>query len=102
MQFADIDRPVGLAINYNDPTECLIQFQSAEHITEVLQLVGTTEWIGTHMEIDFRRPRAELVLIIGMLPGDKALEEQQGYEYILIANKKPITHSTSKKGDYFL
>ena len=59
--FADVDRPVGLVINYNDPVECFISFQSDEHITEVLKLIGTTEWMGTDVEIDLRRLRAESV-----------------------------------------
>ena len=34
--FADVDRLVRLAINYNDSTECLIIFQNDGYIIEVL------------------------------------------------------------------
>ena len=99
MLFSDVDRPVELFINHKDPTECQIIFQSDDYITEVLKLAGTTEWIGTIMDIDLRRPRAELVLIAKKLVEHKALEEGKEYKYITIENVEHIHHSTPKKED---
>ena len=64
----------------------------------MLKLVGTTEWMGTHMEVDLRRPSAELVLVVEKLLEDDALEGEE-YEYIQIENIEPILYFTPKKGD---
>ena len=61
--FADVDRPVRFIINHNDTMECFILFQSVEYITEALKLAGTTEWMGTHLETELRRPEAWLIYI---------------------------------------
>ena len=82
--FADVDRPVGLIINHNDPTECFVLFQSDKYITDVFKLAGTTEWMGNHVDIKLGRPKTERVLIIEKFLEDEALEEGEGYEYIPI------------------
>ena len=41
--FADVSRLLGLVINHNDPTECLIIFQNNEDFFEVLKLVHPTK-----------------------------------------------------------
>ena len=100
--FSDVDRPGGLVINHTDPTEYFILCQSDEHIPEVLKLVGTTEGMGTHMEIDLRRPGAELVVILGRLLEERPLKKDDEYGYFpidAIENVEPMPHFTPKKGD---
>ena len=61
-------------------------------------MIGTTEWMGTHIDRDLRGPRTELVLTTEKFLEDKALEGET-YEYIPIANMEPIPHSTLGKED---
>ena len=81
--------------------KCSILFQSDEYVTKILKLACTTEWMGTYIEIDLRRPRVELVVIIGKLFEDNALEKGEECEYIPIKptdNVENILHSTLRKG----
>ena len=97
--FTDVDRLTGLVINHNDPTECSVLFQSDKHIIEVFKLLGTIEWMGTDLEIDLRRPREELVVIIRKPLDDTALEEGEEYEYIPIDPIENVeTHSSFYSG----
>ena len=54
--------PVGLVINHNDPTVGFILFQSAKHVSALLEVVGTIEWMGTHMEIDFEKIQSRVCI----------------------------------------
>ena len=36
--FADLDRPTGLILNHNDPSECFLIFSSDTNMSEILKL----------------------------------------------------------------
>ena len=72
---ADLDRPTGLVLNHNDPSECFAIFSSDTYIAEILKLTGTTEWLGTHMDLTLEKPRTELVLMTERLLTGKPLKE---------------------------
>ena len=77
--FADVDRPVGFLINHNDSGVFYIIPKWWAHHWD-----PENGWYhrmdGNPYEIDLRRPRTELVVILGKLLGDKALEEWEEYE----------------------
>ena len=76
---------------------------SDEFISRMLKLAGTTEWMGTHIDLTLGRPRAELVLIIERVLTGKPLKEE-GYEYIPIDSFEPVepTPYYTPKGERYL
>ena len=62
-----------------------------------MKLVGTTEWMGTHMENRFYKTESRVGIGFENLLEDKALEEGEEYEYLLIENVEPMPCSTLKK-----
>ena len=57
-------------------------FSDPEYVPEILKLIDTPKWIGTHMNLTLDRPREEIFPIIAKLLEDKALEDGEEYEYI--------------------
>ena len=97
--FSDIATPVGLILKHNDPRECFVIFSDPEYVPEILQLIDTPQWVGTHMNLTLDRPRGEIIPIIAKLLEDKALEDGEEYEYILIMEAEGSPKfSTPKKG----
>ena len=47
--FNDIATPVGLILNHNDPRECFVIFSDPEYVPEILKLIDTPQWVGTHI-----------------------------------------------------
>ena len=73
--FSDIATPVGLILNHNDPMESFVIFSDPEYVPEILKLIDTPQWVGTHMNLTLDRPREEKFPIIAKLLEDKALED---------------------------
>ena len=68
--FSDIATPVGLILNYNDPRECYVIFSDPEYVPEILKLIDTLQWVGTHMNLTLDKPRGEIIPIIAKLLED--------------------------------
>ena len=97
--FSDMTTPVGLILNYNDPRECFVIFSDPECVPEILKLIDTPQWVGTHMNLTLDRPREEIIPIIAKLLEDKALEDGEEYEYIPMEAEGSPQFSTPKKGE---
>ena len=98
----DVVRPVGLILNHNDPTECYVLFPPAAPMQDIFNLVETPSWVGAHMQMGLHKPQASIFQIVSELLQDKALEEDEEYEYILIKHldsRGSGKHSTPKKGE---
>ena len=54
--FSDIATPVGLILNHNYPRECFVIFSDPEYVPEILKLIDTPQWVGTHMNVTLDRP----------------------------------------------
>ena len=100
--FGDVATPVGLVLNHNNPRECFVIFPDSEYVLDILKLVDTPKWVGTHMNLTIDRPSVEVILIIIKLLEDKALEQGEEYEYIPIEElvaKGSAQFATSRKGE---
>ena len=97
--FGDIATPVGLILNHNHPMECFAIFSDPEYVPEILKLIDTPQWVGTHMNLTLDRPRGEVIPITAKLLEDKALEDGEEYEYIPMEAEGSPQFSTSKKGE---
>ena len=95
--FGDIATPTGLILNHNDPRECFVIFSDPEYVPEILKLIDTPQWVGTHINLTLDRPRREVIPIIAKLLEDKALEDGEVYEYISINTEGSPQFSTPKK-----
>ena len=62
--FGDIATPECLILNHNDPKECFVIFSNPELVPEILKLIDTPQWVGTHMNLTLERPRREVILIM--------------------------------------
>ena len=91
--------PVGLILNHNDPMECFVIFSDPGYVPDILRLVDTPQWVGTHMNLTLDRPRGEIISIITKLLEDKALEEGEEYAYIPMEAEGSPQASTPKKGE---
>ena len=91
--------PEGLILNHNDPRECFVIFSNPEYVPEILQLIDTPQWMGTHMNLTLDRPRREVIPIIAKLLEDKALEDGKEYEYISLETEGSPPFSTPKKDE---
>ena len=80
--FGDLATPVGLVLNHINPREWFVIFSDPEYVPDILKLIDTPQWVGTHMNLTWDRPRMEVIPIIAKLLEDKALEEGEEYEYI--------------------
>ena len=87
--FGDLATPVGLVLNHNNPRECFVIFSNHEYVPDILKLVDTPQWVGSHTHLTLDRPRMEEIPIIAKLLEDKALEEVE--EYAGYSNKKGRT-----------
>ena len=96
--FGDIATPEGVILNHNDPRECFVIFSNPEYIPEILKLIDTPQWVGTHMNLTLDRPRGEVIPIISKLLVDKGLEEGEEKEYIPLETEGFPPFSTPKKG----
>ena len=70
---------------------------------DILKLADTSKWVGTHMSLTVDRPGVEIIPIIAKLLEDKALEEGEEYEFILVEEfvaKGSAHFSTQRKGEY--
>ena len=65
--FGDIATPEGLILNHNNPRECFVIFSNPEYVPEILQLIDTPQWVGTHMNLTLDKPRREVKPIIAKL-----------------------------------
>ena len=52
--FGDIATPIGLVLNHNNPRECFVIFSDPEYVPDILILIETPQWVGTHMKFDIR------------------------------------------------
>ena len=74
-------------------------FSSDEFIPKMLHLAGTTRWIGTHKNLKLDRTTAKVILIKQKLLADKALQEEEEYEYIPVdpvEHVEPLPYSTPR------
>ena len=94
--FGDIATPVGLILNHNDPRECFVIFSDPEYVPEILKLIDTPQWVGTHMNLTLDRPRGVVIPIIAKLLEAKALEGGEEYEYIAMEVEGSPQFSTPK------
>ena len=69
----DVAKPVGLALNHNNPRECFVIFPDSAYVSDILKLADTPKWVGTHMNLTIDKPRMEVIPIIVKLFEDKAL-----------------------------
>ena len=97
--FGDLATPVGLVLNHINPRECFVIFSDPEYVPDILKLVDTPKWVGTHMNVTLDRPRMELIPIIGKFLEDKALEEGEDFEYIPMEAQGSPHSSTPEKGE---
>ena len=97
--FGDIASPTGLILNHSDPRECYVIFPDSEYVPDILKLVEDPQWVGTHIHLTLDRPKKEIISIVDKLPEDKALEEEEEYEYIPIEAEGSPQFSTPKKGE---
>ena len=74
-------------------------FSNPEYVPEILKLIDTPQWVGTHMNLTLDRPRGEVISIIAKLLKDKALEGGEEYEYIPMEVEGFPQFSTPKKGE---
>ena len=94
--FSDIATPVGLILNHNDPRECFVIFSDPEYVPEILKLIDTPQWVGTHMNLTLDRPRGEIIPIIAKLLEDRALEDGEEFENIPLEAEGSPQFSTPK------
>ena len=100
--FGDVIRPVGLILNHDDPTECIVLFPTAAPMQKIYKLSENSSWVGAYMQLMTERPQAEIFPIVVKLLADKVLEEEKEYEYIPIEPLDPRgagKHSTPKRGE---
>ena len=97
--FGDIATPTGLILNHNDPRECYVIFPDPEYVPDILKLIETPQWVGTHMHLTLDRPKREIISIIAKLLEDKPLEDGEEYEHIPIEADGSPQFSTPKKGE---
>ena len=97
--FGDIASPTGLILNHNDPRECYVIFPDSEYVPDILKLIENPQWVGTHMHLTLDRSKREIISIIAKLLEDKALEDEEEYEYIPIEAEGSPQLSTPKKGE---
>ena len=103
--FGDIIHLEGLILNHSDPSECLVLFPLAAPIQDIYILNESPSWVGSPMQLAIRKPRLSILPIVLGLLEDKALEEGEEYEYILIEPLEPKgaggpdTHSIPKQKD---
>ena len=97
--FSDIATPVGLILNHKDPKEYFVIFSDPGYVYDILKLIDTPQWVGTHMNLTLDRPRGGIITIITKLLEDKALEDGEEYEYILMEAEGSPQASTPKKGE---
>ena len=86
---------------HNDPRECYVIFPDSGYAPDILKLIETPKWVGTHMHLTLDRPRREIISIIAKPLEDKALEDGEEYENIPIhieADGSP-QFSTPRKGE---
>ena len=95
--FGDIAIPTGLILNHNDPRECVVIFSDPEYVPEILKLIDTPQWVGTHINLTLDRPRREIFPIIANILKDKALEDGEEYEFIPIEAEGSPQFSTPQK-----
>ena len=103
--FGDVAKPVGLVLNHNNHRKSFVIFPSSEFVPDILKLADTPKWVDTHINLTVDRPRLEIIPIIAKLLEDKALEEGEEYEIILIEKfeaKGSAHFSTPKKGGNLL
>ena len=84
---------------FSDPRECYVIFPDPEYVPDILKLIDTPQWLGTHMHLTLYRPRREVISIIAKLLEDKTLEDGEEYEYIPIEADGSPQFSTPKKGE---
>ena len=103
--FGDVNRPVGLILNHNNPTECFMLFPTAGPMQEIYSLSENPLWVGAHMHMVIQNPHPNIFATVIKLLADKALEEGEAYEYIPIDPLDPRgaggtgKHSTPKRGE---
>ena len=66
---------------------------------DILKLIETPQWVGTHMHLILDRPKREIISIIAKLLEDKPLKDGEEYEYIPIEAEGSPQFSTPKKGE---
>ena len=74
-------------------------FSDPEYVPEILELIDTPQWVGTHMNLTLDRPRGEIIPIIAKLLEDKALEDGEEFEYIPMEAEGSPQFSIPKKGE---
>ena len=95
--FGNLATPIGLVLNHNNPRECFVIFSDLEYVPDIPKLVDTPQWMGTHMNLTLDRIRMEVIPIIAKLLEDKALEEEEEYEYTPMEAEGSPHFSTPKK-----
>ena len=50
-------------------------FPDSGYAPDILKLIETPKWVGTHMHLTLDRPRREIISIIAKPLEDKALED---------------------------
>ena len=98
--FGDVIRPVGLVLNHKDPLECYVLFPPAAPMQDIARLVEDPSWVGTPLQLGIHKQPSGMLTIVSKLLQDKALEEGEEYEYILIHHLdpgEPGDHSTPRK-----
>ena len=82
--FGDLATPMGLILSHKNSREFFVIFPDSECVPDILKLVDTHQWVGTHMNLTLDRPKMEVIPIIDVFLEDKTLEEGEEYEYIPI------------------
>ena len=98
--FGDEVRPVGLILNYKDPTEFYALFSPTAQMQDIFNLGESPSWVGAHMQLGLHKPQISILQIVNKLLQDKALEKGEEYEYISIEPldpRGPGKHSTPRK-----
>ena len=71
LMFGDLATPVGLVLNHNNPREYFVIFPDSEYVPDILKLVDTPQWLGSHMNLTLDRRKMEVIPIIAKLLEDK-------------------------------
>ena len=98
--FVGVIRLVGLVLNHKNPLECYVLFPPAAPMQDIARLVEDPSWVGTAMQLGLHKPPSGMLTIVSKLLQDKALEEEEEYEYIpihLLDPGDPGDHSTPRK-----
>ena len=74
-------------------------FSDPEYVLEILKLIDTPQWVGTHMNLTLDKSRGEIIPIIANLLEYKGLEDGEEYEYIPMEAERSPQFSTPKKGE---